>query len=225
MQGDEAGNSGCDAEKRFALSLRGVGHRFGVRPVFEGVDLEVRAGQVGVIAGSNGSGKSTLLRIVAGLISPTQGEVKLCREGRSLELIHRRRYLGYVAPDLALYKELTGVENLIFFAKLRGIDPSRDLLRRSLERVGLLGRGGDLVGDYSSGMRQRLKYAFALLGDPPILLLDEPTANLDARGAEMVEGLITEQRARPGGGMVLIGTNEPHEERWGDITLRLTAAS
>lgn len=210
-------------EDQNLLRLRGLGHRFGKRPVFQGVDLELHIGQVGVIAGSNGSGKSTLLRTVAGLIAPTQGEVMLRWFGHALGPTEYRRLLGYVAPDLALYKELTGVENLTFFARLKGVAPTYDLLRDALDRVGLLGRGSDLVGDYSSGMRQRLKYAFALLGDPPVLLLDEPTANLDRSGVERVEQLVAQQRARPGGGITLIGTNEPQEERWGDVTIRLDA--
>ncbi len=203
------------------IELDQVSHRFAERSVFQSISLSVASGQVGIVAGANGSGKSTLLRIVAGLLAPTQGTAAMHVAGSALDAIARRRSIGYVAPDLALYRELTGVENLTFFARARGLDPNHDLLRAALDTVGLLGRGRDLVGSYSSGMRQRLKYAFALLGDPPVLILDEPTANLDREGMALVERLIAAQRARRGGGLVLIGTNEPHEEAWGDVQVRL----
>jgi heme exporter protein A len=206
------------------IRLIGVGHRYGSRTVFREVSLEVETGQSGVILGSNGAGKSTLLRVVAGLLRPSSGAVEVTVGGQALDARARRRHIGYVAPDLMLYRELTGVENLEFFARLRGITLTHDDLKATLTQVGLLGRGSDLVGDYSSGMRQRLKYAFALLGQPPILLLDEPTANLDTGGMEMVERIIAAQRVRPGGGLTLIATNEPREETWGERRVRLNAS-
>jgi heme exporter protein A len=89
-----------------------------------------------------------------------------------------------------------------------------------LTEVGLRGRGKDPVSAYSSGMRQRLKYAFALLTRPPLLLLDEPTANLDVEGIAMVERIIAAQRERPGG-ITIIATNEPREVEWGDTRIQL----
>ena len=203
------------------LMLQGVGHRFGERRIFSGISLEIGSGQVGVIAGKNGSGKSTLLRIVSGLIASQEGDVDCIVAGKSLDSRARRAYVGYVAPDLRLYHELSGVENLKFFAELRGLSLSYEMLRSLLERVGLLGRGSDLVGDYSSGMRQRLKYGLALLANPPILLLDEPTANLDLDGVNMVERVISDQCRRVSGGLVLVATNEVREEEWADCLVRL----
>jgi heme exporter protein A len=206
------------------ITLVDVSHRFGHRTVFHGVNLAVGAGQVAVVMGSNGAGKSTLLRVIAGLLQPCTGSVETAVCGRTLDARARRRYIGYVAPDLTLYRELTGVENLEFFARLRSVSLTREILKTILEQVGLLGRGSDLVGNYSSGMRQRLKYAFALLGHPPILLLDEPTANLDTSGMEMVQRVIAMQRERPGGGLTVIATNEPREETWGDHRVRLNGS-
>ena len=206
-----------------AIELQGLEHAFGTRRVFGEVNARLVAGQTGVVTGANGAGKSTLLRIVAGLLQPTRGEANLAIGGRTLDALTRRAAIGYVAPDLTLYRELTGAENLQFFARLRGLILTRDDLIGRLTEVGLRGRGKDFVGTYSSGMRQRLKYAFALLNRPPILLLDEPTANLDEAGAAIVQNIIEKQRTRTGGGLTLIATNEPNETLWGDALIRLEA--
>lgn len=205
------------------IRLDDVGHRFGVRQVFRGIDLDVSAGQVCTVTGPNGSGKSTLLRIVAGLLAASEGTVAVTVQGQAQSAAERRHFLGYVSPDLTLYRELTAAENLQFFARLRGIALTRDDLIARLTQVGLRGRGRDLVGTYSSGMRQRLKYAFALLACPPILLLDEPTANLDVGGVAIVEAIVAAQRTRVGGGLTILATNEPRELEWGDMTVRVDA--
>ena len=203
------------------VELENVEHRFGLRRVFSGVNLTVRTGEVGLVMGANGAGKSTLLKIIAGLLPPTSGTVCVQMDGRDLDARTRRQIIGYVAPDLTLYRELTGVENLEFFARLRSVKMEHPQLRDVLDLVGLRGRGRDLVGAYSSGMRQRLKYAFALIGNPPILLLDEPTANLDVDGMAMVERIIAVQQTRSDGGLTIIATNEPREEQWGTAQVRL----
>jgi heme exporter protein A len=202
----------------FNLSLERVGKRFGPRVVFSDVSSSVTSGQILTITGPNGSGKSTLLRIAAGLMAPSAGKVAISSSGQNLEPFERQSNIGYVAPDLILYRELTGVENLRFFARLRGIDLPRADLGALLEKVGLKGRGKDLVGAYSSGMRQRLKYAFALMHAPPILMLDEPTANLDEFGAAIVRQIVDEQRQL---GLVVIATNEASEAAWGDTVVQL----
>lgn len=214
-------NAIAQTQSSVRVEIAGLGHRFGTRRVFADVSVAVEAGQVCVISGSNGSGKSTLLRIVAGLLPPSEGSLRVEVHGKALDPLERRSALGYVAPDLTLYRELTGAENLEFFARFRGITLTREDLIARLTEVGLRGRGRDLVSAYSSGMRQRLKYAFALLARPPILLLDEPTANLDLDGITIVERIIAAQRTRPGGGLTILGTNEPREVAWGDILARL----
>ena len=211
------------AQPDLSIRLEQVGHRFGTRKVFSGINLEVAAGQVCTVTGPNGSGKSTLLRIVAGLLAASEGTVSVTVSGLIRSAAARRDFLGYVSPDLTLYRELTAAENLQFFARLRGITLTRDDLIERLTQVGLRGRGRDLVGTYSSGMRQRLKYAFALLANPPILLLDEPTANLDVSGIAIVETIVAAQRRRVGGGLTIIATNEPRELEWGDMTVRVDA--
>ncbi len=222
VTGLTARNSDAEA-RRICIRFREVTHRFGPRSVLENISAEVHTGQVGIITGSNGSGKSTLLRVAAGLLTPMAGEVEIQVDGRTLCPDDRRSAIGLVAPDLTLYRELTGAENLSFFARLRGIDPTREMLIEALTEVGLRGRGRDMVSGYSSGMRQRLKYAFAMLGRPPILMLDEPTANLDVEGIAMVERVVAIQKARPDGGIVLVATNEPRETAWGIPLIQLEA--
>jgi len=200
------------------LQLEKVRHSFGSRPVLRGIYADVPAGEALVVTGPNGSGKSTLLRIIAGLLRPDSGFVRLREGGRELSLAERRRALGMVAPDLRLYHELTALENLRFFALLRGLELTEADLQERLEQVGLGGRGSDLVGGFSSGMRVRLKYAQAMLHEPPLLLLDEPTANLDVQGREFVEAVIERQRQR---GILILATNDPRETEHGQQVLSL----
>lgn len=178
---------------------------YGRRGLFAQVEAEVAPGQTLVVTGANGSGKSTLLRIVAGLLRPDEGGV---------DFAGRR---GYAAPDVQVYGELTGEENLTFFGRLLGVSPDANAAR--LAEVGLpRTRGGDLVSAYSSGMRQRLKLAVSRLGEPPLLLWDEPTATLDEAGRVLADTILTRHRAA--GGIAVIATNDAAEaERWGDLRL------
>jgi heme exporter protein A len=206
------------ADGVLTLRVEGVGKRFGRRTIFRDLHARAVAGEVLVVTGPNGSGKSTLLAILAGLVRPSRGTARWTEGERELGREFRRRSLGWVAPDLMLYAELTASENLRFFARVRGLETTAKDHAALLERVGLGRRADDLVGSFSSGMRQRLKYAFALLGSPRALLLDEPTANLDVEGVVMVDGVIRDQRER---GLLVLATNEPRETEYGDRCLRL----
>jgi heme exporter protein A len=202
-----------------SLRVENLVKLFGTRRVLRGISFEASGGEVVVVTGSNGSGKSTLLRIVAGLLRPSRGQVALALGGEELAPEARRRAVGYAAPDLALYPELTGAENLSFFSRVRGLPLGTDALQGRLDAVGLGGRGGDLVGAYSSGMRQRLRLAFALLATPAVLLLDEPSLALDAAGVALVGEIVRARRAR--GGLTLLATNDPREAGLGDRALAL----
>jgi heme exporter protein A len=200
------------------IELADVGLDYGARRVLAGVSLELRAGETLVVAGANGSGKSTLLRAICGLLRPSRGAVRAHLGGEAHAPERAPWLFGWVAPDLQLYRELTALENLRFFADVRGLRRSDAELEALLEELGLGGRGGDLLAAYSSGMAQRLRYAYALLHRPPVLLLDEPTVTLDERGAAVVERVVGAQRAR---GITVLATNDPREERFGDYVLRL----
>jgi heme exporter protein A len=162
-------------------------HRgFGRLRVLRGVSGGVGAGEALLVTGSNGSGKSTLLRCLAGLAVPEKGTIGCRVDGRDLDLDQRRRSVGYVAPEADFYRELTTAENLDFFGRLRGV--GADAGRRLLDELGL--PHDRLAGNLSSGMLQRLRWAGALLHQPPILLLDEPLQNLDRSGRRDVLRLL-----------------------------------
>lgn len=200
------------------LEVDRLGLRYGPRVVFGDVSFSLGRGQVLVVAGPNGSGKSSLLRLLCGLQRPSAGEVRLHTGAQVLHPHAAPWLVGWVAPDLQLYRELTAIENLQFFAQVRGVAHTRSHLDALLASVGLGGRGDDLLAAYSSGMAQRLRYAYALLHRPVLLLLDEPTVTLDERGAALVERIVAEQRQR---GIVVIATNDPRELRYGDYVLHL----
>jgi len=200
------------------LEAHGLAKQYNGRLVFAGLNLTVAQGTCLVIAGPNGSGKSTLVRLLCGLTRPTAGEVTVTIGASSRPPRECRSFIGLVAPDLALYNELTALENLAFFAKVRGLHLDRSALEGLLARVGLAGRGHDLVATYSSGMKQRLKYAQALLHGPRLLFLDEPTTNLDEAGIQMVAEIVAEQKKR---GLLVLATNDPAEVPYGDQVLRL----
>ncbi len=202
-----------------ALELENIGKSYGGRRALLRISLAAAGGEVVTVTGPNGSGKSTLLKIVAGLLRPSRGEVRLTIDGRALLPPARRRAVGYAAPDLALYPELTGHENLAFFAAVRGRRLGTAESEQRLADVGLGGRGGDPVGAYSSGMRQRLRLAFALLGDPGVLLLDEPSATLDEGGVAVVAGIVAAHKTA--GGLTLLATNDPREAGLGERSLVL----
>lgn len=186
--------------------------------MFEEINAEIKAGSVLAITGRNGSGKSTLLRLIAGLARATSGEVVVETKGEALSGAARRAAIGLVSPDLCLYDELTALENLAFFAKSRGLRQSDKELRKLIGRVELTSRENEPLAAYSSGMKQRMKYAFALLHKPPILLLDEPTANLDERGIELVDGIIREHKKE---GVLVLATNDKKEAEYGDQVINL----
>ncbi len=154
-----------------------VRKRFGSIAALSGLDLVVRAGETVGLLGPNGSGKTTFIRCVAGLLRPDAGEISVL--GYPPRAAAERALIGYMTQAPALYPELTVEENLAFFAALRGLPRERDAVREALAVVELSERGGSTVGTLSGGMRQRVSLAVALLGRPPLLLLDEPTVGVD----------------------------------------------
>lgn len=180
------------------LVAEGLTKRFGDRLVLRNLNFEVRPGEVVAIVGANGAGKSTLLRLVCGLLDPTRGSVTW--QGKST-----RGACALAAPDAPLYRELTCYENLHFFARGAG-GPER--LLGHLQHFDLEKRAGDLAGDLSSGLRARLHLAVAAIFENPVLLLDEPSANLDQSGRDLVAGLLQQQRQR---GITLLATNDPRD--------------
>ena len=191
------------------LSVQGLSKRFGSRKVFSDISFELVTGKSIAIVGPNGSGKTTLLMTLLAHYRPTKGTVSYFEDGNQLQDTDIRARTSLVSPYLFLYDNLTGEENLTFFATVSGGYVTGKEINSLLKRVGLEGRGSDPVGAYSSGMKQRLKYAVALLNKPAYLLLDEPMSNLDNQGKSVVHELVEEYRPHA---IILIATNETEEQ-------------
>jgi heme exporter protein A len=171
-----------------AIELAGLTRRYGERVALQDVTLTLPAGATLVVFGPNGAGKSTLLRVLATLLRPHAGTVRVLGSALPDEGWAVRGRIGLLGHAPLLYRDLSGRENLAFHARLHGVAPGR--ARELLERVGLSARADDKVHTYSRGMVQRLAVCRAVLHDPEVLLLDEPRANLDPAAAELVEPLI-----------------------------------
>jgi len=205
-----------------AIRVEGLEKRYGLTPALREVSFEIGPGQVCVLLGPNGSGKTTLLKVLATLVRPDRGVVEvggydLRRQGRRV-----RGIVGFLGHQTYLYEELTVVENLRFYGRMyRVADPDRRV-REVAELLGLEDRLDTRVRALSRGFQQRAALARALLHDPPVLLLDEPTTGLDADGRRRFAGLLGELRAR--GRTVLFSSHAFELERgWADRALVLSA--
>jgi len=185
------------------------------RPVqiLHGIDLYIAAGEFVAIMGPSGSGKSTLLGLIAGLDAPTSGSIKLAGQelvglGEDALARLRGRTLGFVFQSFHLLPTLTAEENVAVPLELRGEHDARGRARALLATVGLADRGHHLPAQLSGGEQQRVALARAFVAEPPILLADEPTGNLDSATGERVLALLADLRARAGTTMVLV-THDP----------------
>lgn len=177
-----------------AIEVRGAVKRYGEIEAVNGVDLTIEAGEVFGLIGHNGAGKSTLFKMMLGLIPLTAGEIHIGGSPVRGEMFRQvRRHLGYLPENVVLYDNLSGLETLEFFASLKDV-PKREC-KALLERVGLSHAGDRRVKAYSKGMRQRLGFAQALLGEPKLLCLDEPTNGLDPEGIRDFYRILREQQA------------------------------
>jgi heme exporter protein A len=177
-----------------AIELDGLERRFGERIALAGVSVRVEAGQTLAVLGGNGAGKTTLLRVLAGLLRPHGGSARVLGATLPDERWKLPGRVGYLGHEPLLYRELSGRENLRYHARLHGVGPAR--VEEMLAAVGMERRADDPVSELSRGMVQRLAVARAVLHDPPLLLLDEPRANLDPAAAERVEPLIGRDSGR-----------------------------
>jgi heme ABC exporter ATP-binding subunit CcmA len=161
------------------------------RPVLVHVDLAISPGEIVALAGANGAGKTTLLRCLAGRLRPTAGEVLWFGYGPSPD---RHRLIGFAAHERHLYLELTAEDNLLFAARMYSLSQPQQRARELLAKAGLTRHRGQAAGRLSQGQRQRLALARALIHDPPLVLLDEPFAGLDAAGRTWLENWLRELR-------------------------------
>ncbi len=192
----------------YTVVAKDLSKRFGPRKVFTKLNFELATGDSMAVVGPNGSGKSTLLMTLLGSYRPSKGELTYSNADGPLNRDQTRTVTSLVSPYLNLYDNLSGEENLNFFATVSGKNTTGREINDLLTRVGLEGRGPDLLRSYSSGMKQRLKYAMAIMTEPAFLFLDEPTSNLDRDGKDIVIGIIEEFRSKA---IVIIATNEEEE--------------
>jgi ABC-2 type transport system ATP-binding protein len=178
-----------------AIVLEGVCRAFGGREVLHRVDLAIARGELYMLVGANGGGKTTLIEILATLLLPTCGSVRVHGCDAVADSRSVRRLIGYCPSALnSFYLRLSGAQNLAFFGALAGLDPEAGRARAAalLERVGLGGAAALRVDKYSDGMKARLGIARALIADPPVLLLDEPTKSIDPAGRDAMRTLLRE---------------------------------
>lgn len=173
------------------INVRGIRKCYGAICAVDGIDLEIGAGEIYGLIGHNGAGKSTLMRIMLGLVRPDAGTAQIMgREVWGADFRDLRRSFGYLPENVVFYDNLSGIETMGFFAGLKGADPRTCL--PLLERMGLRAVSSRPVRGYSRGMRQRLGFAQALLGNPSLLFLDEPTAGLDPGGIRDFYSILAE---------------------------------
>jgi ABC-2 type transport system ATP-binding protein len=204
-----------------SIDARSISHAF-EHPALSSVDLRVRAGDVHALLGPNGAGKTTLLRVLAGLLRPDEGSLAVSGcDGIANAYALRERVGLMPSGDGTLYPRISGLENLVFFGRLHGLRRRDALLRARelLELVGLTEHADKPVRAYSHGMQKRLSFARALLAEPPVLLVDEATHDLDPHAARVVRDLTCAAAAR--GAAVVWATQRLDEIRGfaDDVTL------
>ncbi|MBN1398079.1 MAG: ABC transporter ATP-binding protein [Bacteroidetes bacterium] len=211
--------SGGNSVNRVSIIADGISKKFDHRIVFRNISFSLSTASSLSVTGKNGAGKSTLLKTIAGLISPTEGSIRYTINNDNVDIEMFRHAVGFVSPYLNFYDEFSASENINILARIRSaIRPKENAVMKVLETVGLPGHCNDLVGTYSSGMKQRLKYAYALLNNPAVLILDEPTGSLDDEGIEIARQIAEQQKKN---GILIIAANDAREARWCDQEVRL----
>ena len=178
------------------IVVKGLTKRFGDVLAVDCLDMEVKPGEIFGFLGPNGAGKTTTIRMLSALISPTSGEAKVAGYEVGREDNEIRRNVGILTESPGLYARLSAERNLSFFAELYDVEDVAGQVERYLRLLGLWDRRGDVAATFSKGMRQKLAIARAMLHEPKVLFLDEPTAGLDPEMARLVREFISELKDR-----------------------------
>jgi len=204
--------------RSYSVESKELTKSFGRRLIFKEINFIWERSGIFGISGPNGSGKSTLVKIIAGLLSPTKG--KIIHKNSDKEIISEKLHdhIGFVSPYLVLYEEFSAWENLEIFVHIRGIELDKERVKKLLEEFLIYNRRNDLVKTYSSGMKQRLKFVFALMHLPEVLIFDEPTSNLDDEGKKVVYNIIKDEGKNR---IVIIASNEKNDLEFCDDILYL----
>lgn len=176
-----------------AIELGGVTKQFGNVTALNDLDLTVEDGEIYGFLGPNGAGKSTTINILLDFIRPTSGSVRVLGHNAREESVAVRQRVGVLPDGYHVYDRLTGRKHLQFAIESKDVDDDPDAI---LERVGIAGSADRKAGGYSKGMQQRLVLGMALVGDPDLLILDEPSTGLDPAGAREMREIIREERDR-----------------------------
>src|SRR5262245_49647141 len=187
------------------IHVEGLRKVFGAHRVLDGVSLDVGPGEAVAVLGTNGAGKTTLLKVLATLLRPTGGTVRVAGHDCVREAEHVRRRVGLVAHGSYVYDDLTALENLLFWSTLGGLRPTADVLGAALADVDLERVAHERVRTFSVGMKRRLALARLRLAAPRVLLLDEPSAGLDQRAKKWLEEYL--ETFKTSGGALLLATH------------------
>ncbi|WP_026166589.1 ABC transporter ATP-binding protein [Gracilimonas tropica] len=191
-----------------SLTVENLSKKFNTKSVFEDFSFEHRSGILG-IAGSNGSGKSTLLKCLAYLLRPTSGNIIWKNDEHLMNQKEVKSHIGFAAPYINLYAELSVAENLTFLLEAGGHSAQPEKIEALLERVQIPHLRDQLFGSLSTGQQQRAKLAAALVREPEILMLDEPGSNLDEKGHELVKSIVQTEAKK--GTLIFLASNDPKE--------------
>ena len=189
----------------YSLEINSINKTFGRRLIFDNLNFDLTDDGIFGIAGANGSGKSTLVKIIAGIISPSSGKVIHKNSGKEIIPEKLHDYIGFVSPYLVMYEEFSALENLKIFSSIRCIQFNEKRSNYLFDHFNLSDRKNDLVKTYSSGMKQRLKFIFALIHEPELIILDEPTSNLDEAGKDAVYQIVKKESKKK---IYIIASNE-----------------
>ncbi|MEV5412246.1 ABC transporter ATP-binding protein [Thermopolyspora sp. NPDC052614] len=184
------------------ITINRLTKRYGDVTAVDRLDLRVRRGEVFGLLGPNGAGKTTTILTLLGLIEPTSGSVRVLGMNPATQALKVKQQVGYVPDAVGFYPSMTGRENLRYTARLNGLRRAEDRISEALEQVGLSHAGDARAGTYSRGMLQRLGIADALVKNPSVMILDEPTIAIDPEGVQLVLSLI--RRLRDERGMTVL---------------------
>lgn len=189
------------------ITLQNIGRRFNRDWIFKGVDYTFTSGESYAILGPNGSGKSTLLQVLNGSLSPSSGKIEFVNDSKPIEIETVFTHLSLAAPYLELIEEFTMSEMIDFHFKFKSFKPGMDKAQL-IDLLNLPKSANKLIKYFSSGMKQRLKLALAFCADTPMLMLDEPTSNLDTQGVDWYLNLVQQFAA---GRLTIVCSNQEHE--------------
>ena len=202
-----------------SLSVSNLTKKYNRKTVLNNIQFQHDSGVLG-ISGSNGSGKSTLMKCLAGLLRPNSGEIKWKNNEQKLSMGELKKHIGFVAPYISLYEDLTVLENLTFLSEVSLQNHHDHFFQELLSKTETESLSNKLYKSLSTGQQQRVKLASSLIKEPNVLFWDEPGSNLDADGHTLVKNLLIELKKK--GTLVVLASNDPNEIALCDEVLELS---